>query len=473
MQLDHLQSQLDSLVSRHKMAGASVAIYYNGKLATAVSGTANIVTGEPIGTQTLMHIGSIAKLFTATLILQLVDEGALALDDLVSQHLPDFALKDTHANRLLTVKTLLNHTSGIDGEMLPDYGHDEETIEKGVQRFTQLDQLFQPGDACSYCNAAVVIAGYLAQRITGISWYALIKQRIFIPLGMEYAVTLPEEALLYSAAVGHHLNAETGSLKRTSLALLPLSYSPGGTTLMMSASDLVTFAYAHLNNGVGLNGQRILSEASAILMRQQTAKVLGVGPNKAVGLGWMTVGNEVFGHGGGAPGVVSQLYIHPPTGFAAAVLTNAEHGRALINDVFSPWLEELAGVSLKQSSLNTYQQTEPSLVKPEHYVGVYEDILVRFRVFRNGNSIAITRQEKFKTYDSPTTIETPPIPFVPYEDNIFAVSPDADLAGLSQVDMPRVIKFLRPDEQGQFQFIASPMRLHKRLAMVDREEVAC
>jgi len=97
---------------------------------------------------------------------------------------------------------LLNHTSGIDGELLPDKGHDEETIEKGITRFAELGQLFAPGTEFSYCNAGTVIAGYLAQQLRRNSWYSLIKERIFAPLKMNHAAALPEDAILHRAAVG-------------------------------------------------------------------------------------------------------------------------------------------------------------------------------------------------------------------------------------------------------------------------------
>jgi len=72
-----------------------------------------------------------------------------------ARYLPDLRLGEHTAQKQITVRMLLNHTSGIDGELLPDKGHDEETIEKGITRFAELGQLFAPGTEFSYCNAAL------------------------------------------------------------------------------------------------------------------------------------------------------------------------------------------------------------------------------------------------------------------------------------------------------------------------------
>ena len=307
MNLTNLQTQLEEALHDYHVAGASIAVFHQGHLTTASAGIANITTGVEITDNTVMHIGSIAKIFTTTLIMQLVDEGRVNLDDLVLQHLPELKLKDDNALKRITIKMLLNHTSGIDADMLPDQGHDQETIEKAVVRFADLGQIHEPGTNYSYCNGAMVIAGYLAQRVTSRSWYDLIKEKIYVPLDMRHAVTLPEEALLYRTSVGHHLDQKTNTQIRTSFSLQPISFSPGGTTLMMSAQDLVTFARAHIGDGIGANGIPILSKSSARSMRQQTVMGEKKGFASAIGLGWMLFENGVVGHGGGAPGVASML----------------------------------------------------------------------------------------------------------------------------------------------------------------------
>ena len=114
----------------------------------------------------------------------------------------------------------------------------------------------------------------------------------------------------------------SGANLRTSFAFLNPSLAPAGTTAMLSAKDLATFALAHVNDGVALNGHRLLSAASARRMRQQTAAWRGVGGG-GFGLGWMTIDKDILGHDGGGPGIASWLYVDPAAKTVAAVLTNA------------------------------------------------------------------------------------------------------------------------------------------------------
>src|SRR5262245_34705273 len=131
---DELLNRLQDCLARHRVPGASVAVLHDGEVITAAAGITNVTTGVALTEDTVMHIGSITKVFTATLAMQLVDEGKIDLDEPVVRYLPDLKLKDPEALEQITVKMLLNHTSGIDGVCLPTLGHDEETIEKTVGR---------------------------------------------------------------------------------------------------------------------------------------------------------------------------------------------------------------------------------------------------------------------------------------------------------------------------------------------------
>ena len=140
--------------------------------------------------------------------------------------------------------------------------------------------------------------------------------------------------------MGHFLNKDGANI-RTSFAFLNPSFAPAGATAMLAAKDLATFALAHVNDGVGANGHRLLSAASARRMRQQTAAWRGVGGG-SFGLGWMTSDNGILGLDGGGPGIVSWLYADPAAKTVAAVLTNAAHGGSVVEDIIAP-LYEAAG----------------------------------------------------------------------------------------------------------------------------------
>ncbi len=453
-----MQAQLEEAIKRYNVAGASAAIFHRDRITTAAAGVVNNVTGVEMTPDTVMHIGSITKIFNTTIVMQLVDDGLVELDAPVVEYLPEFRVKDRAATRAMTVKMLLNHTSGIDGEILPDFGHDDEIIEKAIPRFAEMGQIHDPGKDCSYCNTAVVIAGYLAQKIRGESWYDQVKERIFQPLEMNHAIVLPEDALLHRASVGHHLNPQTNQLDRTSFAFLPMSYAPAGASAMMSASDLVTFGAAHMGNGVGLNGTRILSRSSANAMRTKTAEFQGGGAVAAFGLGWMLGEGGGVQHGGGGPGIISWFAVYPEQNLAVSVLTNTAHGMVVIRELMNDWVRPIAGVEPLSIEKRPIVDID---YDPRKYVGTYENIALKHEVVEKDGDLGMASTAKFKIYDSSSTERGPVLTLKPVGGHAFAVvlPPQAD-------DNPftgqLVLTFVNPMADGRMEHLASGGRLYRR-----------
>lgn len=453
-----LQFDLERAIKRHKVVGASAAIYHNGSIETAAAGVLNITTGVEVTHDTVMHIGSITKTLNTTLVMQLVDDGLVKLDSPVIEYLPEFKVKDPVATKAITVKMLLNHTSGIDGELLPDYGHDEETIAKMVTRSADMGQIHDPGKDCSYCNTAMVIAGYLTQRLRGKSWYNLVKERIFNPLSLEHAIVLPADALLHRATVGHFLDPKTGAQKRTTHAFLPLSFAPAGSTAMMSARDLVTFGMAHIGNGVGVNGNRILTEPSAKAMRARTAGLQGIGRVRNFGLAWMLGEGGDIGHGGGGPGILSWLSIHPEKDFAMAVLTNSAHGMLVISELMNAWMKAATGIEPLPTTRLPYIDID---FDSSRYLGTYENINLENQVVEQNGGLAISFRAKFALYDSTSLEKSPAVPLKPVGKHAFAIAlPGGD--GGSRISPQTILTFVNPMADGRMEHVATGGRLYRR-----------
>lgn len=447
MDLTNLQKNFEEAVKRHHVAGACIAVYYDAVLVTAAAGVTNVTTGVRMTADTVIHLNSIAKIFNATLVMQLIDEGLLRLDDPVVKYLPALKLHDVEARECITVKMLLNHTSGIDGELLPDCGHDLETIEKAISRFTNMGQIHKPGLDCSYCNTGTVIAGYLAQKISGVSWYDLVKERIFVPLRMDHSVVLPEDALLHRASVGHYLNPITLEISRSSLAFLPLSFAPAGSTMMMSVRDLVTFARAHIADGVGPNGKRILSEQGALAMRQLTTHC-HIRNVRGMGLGWMLFNNGVIGHSGNSAGNASMLYVHPEKKIVVAILTNTEHGLVLINDFMRPWLKEIADIRPYGDMEQYRRPTKDVAVHEAQYIGVYENNALRCEVCKIASGLGLAIQTKFYINDNNSEGKPVFTPLIAMSKKSFALGPRDKQAAADLVAQDE-ISFHHFDSEGR------------------------
>jgi CubicO group peptidase (beta-lactamase class C family) len=448
---DGYSRQLRAALVATGVTGASFA-YWDGRTThTAVAGLRNSVTQDPVTVDTVMHVGSITKITTTALMMQLVDERKIALHDPVSRHLGDLRLRDMQALRRITCQMLVNHTSGINGEWLPEYGPDQERIVDTINRCADLDQLFAPGEQTSYCNTALVIAGYLTQRLRAKSWYTLVKTNIYEPLGMQHALVDPLEVPRFRASIGDLSDAVTGKMVQTTRPFLAPSFAPAGATQMTSATDLVVFARALINGGVGTNGTRILSQESAQCMTEPTAQFVPIDSEVTkVGLGWMILPGGVLNHGGGGPGVRSEVYAHPASGRALALLTNCDKGATLASRFLTPILESWTGLRNSTRARSTISVD----VKP--YVGTYENNADRYTVAAVGDGLAVRWHDKLNTYDN--TSQDGPATM------LYAIGNDTfkERTGASQ-DPTMAVRFVRSSDGGRIRFMASDDRLLARV----------
>src|SRR5215211_2150991 len=153
-----LSDRLTAAVVRHDVPGASVAIGYGDDLVEAVTGVLNRDTRAEVTTDSLFHVGSATKPWTAALVLQLAHEGAIDLDAPVVRYLPDFAVADPDATGRVTARHLLAHTGGFAGDLFLDTGDDDGALDRYLEQIrTAAVQLHPPGALYSYCNSGYCV----------------------------------------------------------------------------------------------------------------------------------------------------------------------------------------------------------------------------------------------------------------------------------------------------------------------------
>src|SRR4051812_10166586 len=199
----HWQERLTALADKHGVVGASLAIAHGDEIVEAATGVLNRRTHEPVTTESVFQIGSITKVWTATLVMQLVDDGLVDLDAPLVTYLPEFKVADADLTRTVTTRHLLSHTSGIAGDFFPETGRGDDCLEKFVALMADLPASHPLGATMSYCNAGFVLLGRLVEVLRGATWDQVMRERLLQPLGLEAAGTLPEEALLWGVATGH------------------------------------------------------------------------------------------------------------------------------------------------------------------------------------------------------------------------------------------------------------------------------
>ncbi|MBM2614982.1 serine hydrolase [Actinoplanes sp. LDG1-06] len=371
----HWQRRLDVLAKRHGLPGAVLGISRGDELVEAAYGMVNVDTGVEATTDSVFQIGSISKVWTATLVQQLVDEGKLELDAPIADVLPELTLSDPGVAAKVTMRHLLTHTSGIDGDVFTDTGRGDDCLEKYVDGLRDVTQNHPLGATWSYCNSGFSLAGRVVEKLTGGTWDAALRERISTPLGLRRTGTLPEEALLHRAATGH-----LPGPKVAAVWTLPRALGPAGL-ITATAADLLAFARLHLAGGLAPDGTRLLSEAGAAEMTAEQVEL----PEKYTlgdswGLGWIRFGwdgHRLIGHDGNTIGQSAFLRILPEQDLAVTLLTNGEGARDLYQDLFAEIFAEVAGVTMPRPLTPPATPVEVDITE---HLGTYERASIQIEV---------------------------------------------------------------------------------------------
>ncbi|MFF0270431.1 serine hydrolase domain-containing protein [Kribbella sp. NPDC004536] len=361
-------ARLNELAVAAEVTGAVLGIWHDGETTLAPYGVLNTTTGVETTADSLFQLGSISKSWTASMIVQLAAEGRLGLDDPIVKLLPE-APVDTR----VTVRQLLTHTSGIDGDLFTDTGRGDDCLQRYVGLLADVDQLFEPGTAYSYCNAGFVLLGRLIEVLDNRTWDESLKARLVEPLGLRHTVTLPEEAILHNAAVGH--TAADGS--RVQTWQLPRSIGPAGT-ITSSAADVLEFARLHLTDAT-----------YAPMQEPQVPYAAGIGGFVDLGLTWRIYdwgGRRLFGHDGSTISQLAFLRIDPEARLIMCLLTNSGNGTRLFEPLASEVFTEYAGVAHPVAP----QPAEAPV--DDRHTGRYERASVRLDVSRRADHLVMTEQ---------------------------------------------------------------------------------
>ena len=389
----HWQRRLEVLAERHGIVGATLGILRvdrDGRAERddsidAAYGVLNKATGVAATADSLFQIGSISKVWTATLALQLVDEGLLDLDAPIVEVLPELRLSDPDVTKQVTMRHLLTHTSGIDGDVFTDTGRGDDCLEKYVARLDEVAQNHPLGVTWSYCNSGFVLAGRVIEKLTG----------MYVGRGASRAHHSPrsacstpsrcaEDALLHRAAVGHVAEGDAEP-ERAPVWQLPRSLGPAGL-ISATVADVLAFARMHLRGGVAVDGTRVLSEASATAMTDKHADL----PDKHTlgdswGLGWIRFGwdgSRLIGHDGNTIGQNAFLRLLPDQGLAVTLLTNGGNIRGICTRSCTARSSPSSPASPCRVPLAA--PAGPPTVDTFKHVGTYERASARMEVLRTG-----------------------------------------------------------------------------------------
>jgi len=329
----NLYNQLDAvlaeIMSRWGIPGLGVGLVENGQITYARGfGLQSLATGAPVAPDSRFCIASITKIFVATAIMQLVEQGRLELDAPLLRYLPDFRLDDTRLPRV-TLGQVLSHTSGLPDideaeydELVANPEYDEGAPERWMRSLASRQMIAEPGERFAYSNLAYDLLGVLIARVTGQTFEDYLSANVLRPAGMPASafshLAVPPERL----AVPH--------LRTPAMIVNPIypyhRADVPASFLHSSVLEMCNFAITCLKGAAG-EVPGFLSPATYQLMWTPVADRGSPPFYEHHSLGWVIGHYEGFktvSHGGGGFGWTAFFTILPEKNSAAVILCNEE-----------------------------------------------------------------------------------------------------------------------------------------------------
>jgi CubicO group peptidase (beta-lactamase class C family) len=329
---------LDTLVrdamERYHVPGVAIGMIRADDVDVTAYGVTSVEHPLPVDGDTLFQIASVTKTMTATVIMRLVERGALDLEAPVRQYIPAFRLRDADAQERATVRHLVTHTGGWLGDCFADFGNGDDALERYVAAMAELEQLTPLGEIWHYSNSSFALLGRLIEVVTGKSYEEATRELLFLPLGMTRSCFSAGEAITHRVAIGHVIVDEKPTVARP--WAFPRATTPVGG-IVSTANDLMRYARFHLGDGRAADGARLLKRESLDLMRTPLADA---DLDRKVGVSWfvrIVGGVRLQYHGGVAIGQQGVLMLAPDRGEAVTVQTNSARGGLLHQDVTTWW----------------------------------------------------------------------------------------------------------------------------------------
>lgn len=286
------------------------------------------LSGRKMTSKTPLIIGSTSKSFTALAIMQLVDKKKIELDAPVQKYIPWFRVYDKNMSTQITVRNLLNHTSGLSkfGTLKYISNSDLGDLESYVRELRKVKLEKPVGTTYQYSNENYQILGLIIQEVSGLTYEEYIKKNIFNPLEMKNSFTSKTEALKYGLASGYQLFY--GLTVKANLTY-PKAYLPCGY-IISSVDDMSKYMIMQINNGK-FNGNSVISSIGIKEMHKPAVAMSTKENDNFYGMGWIvgnTCGIPTIKHDGAIENYRSDIAIIPDGNWGIITMSN-------INNVFA------------------------------------------------------------------------------------------------------------------------------------------
>lgn len=320
-----LQQTVDTLAQRvldaTSLPGFSIALVDRQRtLLLRGYGLADTRTRSASTAHTVFRAGSLAKLFTATAIMRLSENGRLDLDAPVRRYLPSFQPNDG-AGEQISVRDLLSHRAGLPCDIGQGRWTDA-SFTTVARRLGEVGTPYPPDYLTSYSNVGYSIAGHVLEAVTDKHFETWMREQVFTPLAMQHTGFRLDPAMAEQLARGHRQGRE---------APLPPIRDLPAAGLYTSAADLARYLQWVLGDD-----PKVLSGASRAAMWQPQNLDLALDFDQRMGIGWaldtgsLHYAGRVVRHGGHTPLYAAELIVLPDQGLGVAVLANSGDARPVV-----------------------------------------------------------------------------------------------------------------------------------------------
>jgi CubicO group peptidase (beta-lactamase class C family) len=308
---------MDKLVARGMFSGTLLVAKGNKVLLTMAAGEATKAFHVPINIDTKFNLGSMNKMFTSTAVVRLAEQGKLSLDDPISKYIDETWLPKEVTDKI-TVRHLLTHSSGLGSYFNDAYDKSSRALFRKLDDYKPLIKddrpAFDPGKRFQYSNTGMFLLGVIIEKVTGEDYFEHIRKTIYEPAGMTnsdcYEMDYPVENL----AIGYSPDPKSPYGWQNNLYKHVIKGGPAGGGFS-TVKDLHRFALALLG------GKYVSKESLKEMWTDHLGANYGFGFSVATG-----AAGKVVGHGGGFPGINSNLDIYLDSGYIVAVMSNTDRG---------------------------------------------------------------------------------------------------------------------------------------------------
>jgi CubicO group peptidase (beta-lactamase class C family) len=315
--LAEIKAFMDKLVARDMFSGTLLVARGDTVLLTMAAGEASRRFHVPNNIDTKFNLGSMNKMFTSTAIVRLAEKGVISLDDPVSRYIDETWLPKEVTDKI-TVRHLLTHSSGLGSYFNETYDKSSRALFRKLDDYKPLIKderpAFEPGKRFQYSNTGMFLLGVVIEKATGEDYFDHIRKVIYKPAGMTnsdcYEMDYPVENL----AIGYSPDPKSPYGWQNNLYKHVIKGGPAGGGFS-TVKDLHSFALALLG------GKYVSKESLKEMWTDQLGANYGYGFRVASG-----AAGKVVGHGGGFPGINSNLDIYLDSGYVVAVMSNTDRG---------------------------------------------------------------------------------------------------------------------------------------------------